>query len=79
VSVTSQAIMLCRTLALAFVLGVVKSDDHYDQLPQPQAAPFHGRIGLRTNESATYWPSPLEPPAGAPNVLLILIDDAGTN
>lgn len=49
----------------------------YDVLPAPVPPPFEGRIGTRTNESKPYWPPPMVPPEGAPNVVIILIDDAG--
>jgi len=73
-----HAILLVLFL-MAFLTGASshESSDHYDVLPSPQPAPFHGRIGLRTNESTSYWPKPTSPPEGAPNILLILIDDAG--
>jgi arylsulfatase A-like enzyme len=45
-------------------------------LPQPEPA-FHGKIGVSTETSSPEWPKPLMPPEGAPNVLLILLDDVG--
>ena len=72
--------MATTTLFMGVLLVAVygaNHDDHYDILPSPQPAPFNGRIGMRVNESTPYWPTPLAPPDGAPNVLLILIDDAG--
>jgi arylsulfatase len=36
-----------------------------------------GHIGKTYAESREYWPAKPQPPAGAPNVLWILIDDAG--
>jgi arylsulfatase len=35
------------------------------------------RIGLTAKESTPQWPDPPRPPVGAPNILLILFDDAG--
>jgi hypothetical protein len=46
-------------------------------LPPPTYPPFLGRLGLRTNESKTDWPKTQSAPRGSPNILLILIDDAG--
>jgi uncharacterized protein (TIGR03000 family) len=43
--------------------------------PPPQ--PFLGRIGLNAMQSKPAWPARVAPPKGAPNVLLILLDDAG--
>ncbi len=45
-------------------------------LPIP-AAPFIGTIGLRPKESTPSFPSNVTAPAGAPNVLLVLLDDVG--
>jgi arylsulfatase A-like enzyme len=38
---------------------------------------FGGKIGLRAKDSTPYWPPQVVPPKGAPNVLLIMTDDAG--
>ena len=35
------------------------------------------RIGRTVADSTPYWPSPPTPPAGTPNVLVILLDDVG--
>ena len=43
--------------------------------PPPQK--FEGQIGLNALQSTPYWPARVVPPKGAPNVLLILIDDEG--
>jgi arylsulfatase len=43
--------------------------------PPPQ--PFLGRIELNAMQSTPAWPARVTPPKGAPNVLLILLDDAG--
>jgi arylsulfatase len=42
-----------------------------------QPAPFGGTIGLDAKDSKPYWPPRIVPPKGAPNVLLIMTDDAG--
>ncbi len=47
-----------------------------DVLPLPDQ-PFQGRIGDTTDASVADWPSRLEAPAGAPNILLVLTDDVG--
>ena len=38
---------------------------------------FPGVIGRTTDESSPAWPRPLRPDAGAPNVLMIVLDDVG--
>jgi arylsulfatase A-like enzyme len=46
------------------------------QLPAPPQK-FQGKIGKTAPESKPYWPARIVPPKGAPNVLLIMTDDAG--
>jgi arylsulfatase A-like enzyme len=43
----------------------------------PPPAPFGGVINLNAKDSKPYWPPTVVPPKGAPNVLLIMTDDAG--
>lgn len=38
---------------------------------------FPGRMGRTIGESEPAWPSPMRAPAGAPNVLFIILDDTG--
>jgi arylsulfatase len=47
-----------------------------DILPKPEPA-FKGKIGRTVKESKPDFPKEVQPPAGAPNVLLILTDDVG--
>ncbi len=49
-------------------------DGRYLPNPPPQ---FGGTIGLDAKDSKPYWPPQVVPPKGAPNVLLIMTDDAG--
>src|SRR5664279_1354827 len=46
------------------------------QLPPP-APPFGGVIKDDALQSKPWWPPRVVPPKGAPNVLLIMTDDAG--
>ncbi|MFO0911355.1 MAG: arylsulfatase [Pirellulales bacterium] len=46
------------------------------QLPPPPS-PFGGRIERNVTSSKSFWPPRVVPPAGAPNVLLIITDDVG--
>nr|WP_229426539.1 arylsulfatase [Microvirga alba] len=43
----------------------------------PSPPPFGGEINLSAEQSKPYWPPKVVPPKGAPNVLLIMTDDAG--
>ena len=45
-------------------------------LPAPPQ-PFQGQINLNALQSKTAWPARVVPPKGAPNILLVLIDDEG--
>lgn len=38
---------------------------------------FKGKIGRTLAESQPFWPTPAKPNAGAPNVVLLLLDDVG--
>ena len=46
------------------------------QLPPPPMK-FGGVIKENAKNSKAYWPPPVVPPKGAPNVLLIMTDDQG--
>jgi arylsulfatase A-like enzyme len=46
------------------------------QLPAPPDA-FGGRIERNALESTPFWPATITPPPDAPNIVLILLDDAG--
>jgi arylsulfatase len=45
-------------------------------LPLPDAE-FKGKISPKAEESSPYWPERAKAPAGAPNIVLILLDDVG--
>ena len=46
------------------------------QLPIPDPA-FTGKIGETYKDSTPSYPQPVKAPKGAPNVLIILLDDVG--
>ncbi|MBO0730962.1 MAG: sulfatase-like hydrolase/transferase, partial [Acidimicrobiaceae bacterium] len=39
--------------------------------------PFGGVIGRYHHESTPWWPEPQRAPAGAPNVMIVVLDDVG--
>ncbi|UUC95033.1 MULTISPECIES: arylsulfatase [Comamonas] len=41
------------------------------------ASAFQGKIGRLISESQPWWPAPVKPPAGAPNILILYCDDLG--
>jgi len=45
-------------------------------LPVPPS-PFQGIINLRAKDSKPDFPQPVQAPQGAPNILLVLLDDVG--
>ncbi|HEY4212570.1 MAG TPA: arylsulfatase [Steroidobacteraceae bacterium] len=47
-----------------------------EPLPKPDP-PFEGKIGRTVKDSKPDFPKGVEPPAGAPNILMILTDDVG--
>src|SRR3954469_24671695 len=47
------------------------------KLQAQQDQPYKGRVGKTLAESQEYWAPPVKAPAGAPNVVWILLDDVG--
>jgi Sulfatase len=77
------SVFLC--LASVLVVGpieVATADDKpggplsVSFLPFPDPV-FKGKIGRTTADSKPDFPQPIQPPPGAPNILLILTDDVG--
>ena len=62
-------------LAMAVPCALAQEVDR-TELPIPEPA-FHGKIGKTFEDSKQDYPQPVTPPKGAPNVVLILIDDLG--
>ena len=46
-------------------------------LQAQSAQPYQGVVGRTLAESKEWWPEPVKAPAGAPNVVWILLDDVG--
>jgi len=46
------------------------------ELPPAEVA-FQGKIGVTAKDSVPNWPTPVTAPAGAPNVVIVLLDDVG--
>ncbi len=61
--------LLATTLLSAACL---MSSAHAQQQP-----PYQGQVGRTLAESKEWWPAPVKPPAGSPNVVWILLDDVG--
>jgi arylsulfatase A-like enzyme len=65
--------LMVLALAIGFGAGDVFAQD---VLPKPEPA-FNGTIGKTYKDSKPDFPKPLQAPAGAPNVLIVLLDDVG--
>ncbi|MFN9720665.1 MAG: arylsulfatase [Planctomycetota bacterium] len=63
-------------LVLMFMIHAGPIASAQDELPRPPQ-PFKGTVNLRAKESKSDFPQPLKAPPGAPNVLLVLLDDVG--
>ncbi len=73
--------MLCGSLLAALMLlaaGASSSGVVFAQevLPVPPP-PFKGEIGLSAKDSRPDFPQPVHAPKGAPNIVLVLLDDVG--
>lgn len=68
---------IARNLSVLSILLLV-ADPAVGQtvLPKPET-PFPGRIAPTRDHALPAWPQTLKAPAGAPNILLILLDDVG--
>ena len=59
-------------------LGAPRANSTFDGQSLPAAPPpFGGTINLDAQDATAWWPPTVVPPSGAPNVLLIMTDDAG--
>jgi arylsulfatase A-like enzyme len=66
------ATLACPTLAVASDAATAAEI----AIPYPET-PFKGKIGPTRETSVTAWPEQPKAPAGAPNVMLIMLDDLG--
>src|ERR1700759_5360333 len=67
-------LLLLAVLALGVGVNAGAAADV--SIPYPET-PFKGKIGPTRETSVTAWPEQPKAPAGAPNVVLILLDDLG--
>lgn len=80
--VATAAVMLASAAAILSSGGVALAAEQnagpprVSVLPYPDP-PFRGTVGRTTEDSKPDFPQPVQAPAGAPNVLLILTDDVG--
>ena len=60
--------------SVAMLMGGMASLQSFAQNNQQQ---FQGTIGKTLNDSKEWWAPVVKAPAGAPNVVLIVLDDVG--
>ena len=70
------AVLLSLVLTAAFTLTACKGQTESKQ-DDPRLAGFKGKIAKKYEDSKEDWPVRPQALAGAPNVLVILLDDAG--
>jgi arylsulfatase len=58
-----------------FAAGILFTGKAVAQAPTDQ--PYQGTIGKTLNDSKEWWAQPVKAPAGAPNVIWIILDDVG--
>jgi arylsulfatase len=69
------SLLVAATLVLAATVGATQWPNR-STLPIP-LSPFEGKIAKTYKESEPDWPTPPSAPDGAPNVIVILLDDVG--
>jgi arylsulfatase len=57
--------------------GAMVANSLWTDLAQAGTAKFKGKIAKRYEDSKEWWPEPVTPPKGAPNVIIFLLDDVG--
>src|SRR5579859_179612 len=55
---------------ISLFAGKLRAQNSADQ-------PFQGVVGKTLNDSKEWWAQPAKAPAGAPNVIWIILDDVG--
>ena len=65
----------CVLRALTLMLVLASSAEV--ALHAQESQPYQGTVGRTLAESKEWWPEPVKAPAGAPNVVWILLDDVG--
>ena len=72
-----------KQIASLFLLALVasctqpqKQEKSENSLPYPPPE-FNGKIGTTFEDSDEDYPQPLKAPEGAPNVIVVLLDDVG--
>jgi arylsulfatase A-like enzyme len=70
-------VLVSIVILLACALRLFAQDGRGPALPPATDPPFKGTIGLTLKDSTPSWPALYSAPKGAPNVLVVLLDDVG--
>ncbi|MFV0277892.1 MAG: sulfatase-like hydrolase/transferase, partial [Parahaliea sp.] len=73
---TGRLLVICLLLLVSPLHSNAQDWPDRNRLPDT-IAPFEGRIGKNYKESISDWQEPIAAPEGAPNVVVILLDDVG--
>jgi arylsulfatase A-like enzyme len=76
VAMITVRLFLHAALVAALALPATAQQGASSVLPNPPE-PFKGTINLRAKDSKPDFPQPIQAPKGAPNILLVLLDDVG--
>src|SRR5271168_453651 len=66
-----------KSVIKALASAIILASNTQIALHAQQAQPYQGTVGRTLAESKEWWPEPVKPPAGSPNVVWILLDDVG--
>lgn len=69
--------MTALAVILSLATGQAQAQSQPEKQPQAENRSFKGKIGRTLAESTEVWPAPVRAPAGAPNIVWILLDDVG--
>lgn len=73
-----KEILLAGLLPAGIIASTACSaQEHKDESFEKYGQEFKGKIAKSYEESQEWWPSSPKPPAGTPNVMIILLDDTG--
>ncbi len=75
-AVAAIALMAASAFAQAPAFAQDKANGQDNVLPKADA-PFAGKVGLTRETSTPSWPQEVKAPKGAPNIVVILLDDVG--
>ena len=71
-----RARALTGILSIAAFMNGAATESAAQVLPQP-SLPFNGKIDQSRDQSTPDWPREPKAPAGAPNIVIVLLDDVG--